>query len=154
MQTNKDLVKGLNDLIQINRDRIHGFKTAQDDVKDIDIDLHALFGQKISQSQDFIRELEGVITRLGGEPEKDTSALGKLHRTWMDFKATLTGKDRESIINSCVFGEKAAIDEYEDVMESSAEIPADVRQMIMDQKEKVKSSRDALEKYSQVHQKV
>ncbi|MEX0720315.1 MAG: PA2169 family four-helix-bundle protein [Balneolaceae bacterium] len=154
MQTNKELVKTTNDLIQINRDRIQGFKTAQEDIKEIDIDLHALFGQKIGQSEDFIRELEPVITKYGGELETDSSATGKLHRTWLDFKAKLTGKDREAILNSCAFGEKAAIDEYEDAMESSAEIPSDIRQLMMDQKEKIQSSLDSIEKYSEVHESV
>ena len=38
----------------------------------------------------------------------------------MDVKAALTGKDRKAILNSCEFGEDAAIKTYENVMEDDA----------------------------------
>ncbi|MEX0608820.1 MAG: PA2169 family four-helix-bundle protein [Balneolaceae bacterium] len=151
---NKELVNVVNNLIQINRDRIEGYRKAQEEIKDMDVDLHALFGQKIGQSEDFNRELEPVVTNQGGELEQDTTTRGKLYRTWMDFKATITGNSREAILNSCAYGEKAALDEYEDAMESSTEISSDIRQTIMDQREKIQSSLNTIEKYSEVHQKV
>lgn len=154
MQTDKKLISVVNDLIQINRDRIEGYRTAQEDVKDMDVDLHALFGQKIGQSEDFIRELEPVVTNHGGELEKDTTTRGKLYRAWMDFKATVTGKDREAVLNSCAYGEKAALDEYEDALDSSADIPSDLRQTIMTHKEKIQSSLNTIEKYADVHHSV
>lgn len=154
MRESNDLVNVMNDLIQINRDRIQGYKTAKEDIKDIDADLHTLFGQKISQSEDFLRDLEPIVTKHGGEPETGVNTSGKLFRSWMDFKASLTGQDRQAVLNSCEFGEKAALDEYEDALETSADIPADVRQMIMDQKDKIQSSLNSIQNYSDVDEKL
>jgi uncharacterized protein (TIGR02284 family) len=39
----------------------------------------------------------------------------------MDVKAALTGKDRLAILNSCEFGEDAAKDTYEAVLENDLE---------------------------------
>ena len=152
MQNTNDLTNALNDLIQINRDRIEGYRTAQDDIQEIDIDLHALFGQKIGQSEDFISELANMVVKYGATPETDSTMMGKMYRSWMDFKATLTREDRESILNSCSFGERAALEEYDDVLKSSTEIPSDIRQTIMNQRDKIKASQETIEKYSQVHE--
>lgn len=154
MESNNELVNVVNDLIQINRDRIQGYKTAKEDIKDIDADLHTLFGQKINQSEDFLRDLEPIVTKHGGEPERDVTTSGSLFRSWMDFKASLTGQDREAVLNSCAFGEKAALEEYEDAMESGADMPADIRQLIMDQKNKIQSSLNSIQNYAEVNDRL
>lgn len=154
MTNQNDLTKTLNKLIQINRDRIEGYRTAQDDIQEIDIDLHALFGQKIGQSEDFISELNNIVVKHGGKPDTESTTMGKLYRSWMDFKATLTREDRESVLNSCSFGEKAALDEYDDALSSSTEIPSDVRQVIMNHRDKIQASLDTIEKYGEVHENV
>lgn len=154
MQNTNELTNVLNNLIQTNRDRIEGYRTAQDDIQEIDIDLHALFGQKIGQSEDFISELADIVMKHGGTPKTDSTMMGKMYRQWMDFKATLTREDRESVLNSCSFGERAAIEEYDDTLSSSTEIPSDIRQVIMNQRDKIQSSFDTIEKYSEIHESI
>jgi uncharacterized protein (TIGR02284 family) len=60
----------------------------------------------------------------------------------MDVKATFTGKDRKAILASCEFGEDAAQKAYDEALSSEAELPAEVRQLIMDQKLSLKKSHD------------
>lgn len=154
MESNKNLNRILNNLIQTNRDRIEGFRGAQDDIQEIDIDLHALFGQKIGQSEDFITELSNLITKHGGTPEMDSTMMGKMFRAWMDFKSTLTREDREAVLNSCAFGERAALDEYDDALSSSSDIPTDIRQVIMSHRDQIQSSLKTIERYSEVHENI
>lgn len=152
MHHNRELIKTLNNLIQINRDRVEGYRTAQDDIQDIDIDLHALFGQKIGQSEDFINELSAIVMSHGGEVETETTVMGKLFRSWMDFKSTLTRENRESVLSSCAFGEKAALEEYDDALSSSTEIPSEIRQTIMEHRDKIQSSLETINRYTEIHE--
>jgi uncharacterized protein (TIGR02284 family) len=66
-------------------------------------------------------ELEAEVNRLGGTPEEGTKTSGKFYRIWMDLKAAITGSDRKAILESCEYGEKVAIDAYQDVLEDDME---------------------------------
>src|SRR6476659_7683219 len=107
METNhKEVVDSLNNLIQINNDRIQGYLTA---AKEIDeSDLKTVFSELMQTSQDCRRELTQEVVKLGGEPIDGTSTSGKVYRAWMDVKSALTSKDRKAILNSCEFGEDVA----------------------------------------------
>ena len=108
---NDKSVDVLNSLITINNDRIAGYETAIDEVKDAD--LKSLFAQFIQNSRAFKSELMGEVDSLGGKPDEGTRADGKIYRAWMDFKAMLTGKDRKAILSSCEYGEDVAVNTYE-----------------------------------------
>jgi uncharacterized protein (TIGR02284 family) len=62
----------------------------------------------------------------------------------MDVKATFSGKDRKAILASCEFGEDAAQKAYDSALSSDAELPTEVRQLIMDQKTSLKKSHDRI----------
>ena len=112
-------IEVLNSLIVINNDRIEGYEPASKETEEFD--LKALFSQFISTSQQCQQELVGEVTKLGGEIAEGTTVSGKFFRVWMDVKAALTGKDRKAILNSCEFGEEAATDTYDDVLEDEME---------------------------------
>ncbi len=109
----------LNNLIQINNDRIEGYKTASDETKEAD--LKALFSQFQATSLVINSELRSEVTRLGGTPTEDTRITGKFFRVWMDVKAALTGNDRKVILESCEYGEDVAKKTYEDTLENDIE---------------------------------
>ena len=117
METEKT-IDALNKLITINNDRIEGYETASKETDETD--LKSLFAHLMATSQKCKRELEAEVLVLAGEPSEGTKASGKFFRAWMDVKAALTGKDRKAILNSCEFGEDAAIKTYENVMEDDA----------------------------------
>ena len=62
----------------------------------------------------------------------------------MDVKATFSGKDRKAILASCEYGEDAAQKAYEAALSSDAELPTEVRQLVMDQKQRLKKSHDQI----------
>lgn len=144
MKTNEDLVEVLNDLVQINNDRITGYENAQEDVENIDVDLKAVFGRMAEQSRKLKGELSSHINSLGGEVAEGTSASGKIHRTWMDVKATFTGKDRQSALNSCEFGEDAAQKAYKEALSEDEDLNAEFRQLITKQKQELRTSHDII----------
>ncbi|MEO7960364.1 MAG: PA2169 family four-helix-bundle protein [Ginsengibacter sp.] len=155
MSTNDKLTEVLNDLIKINNDRTKGYENASDDIKDLDVDLHETFNKMADDSRKFVAELTNEISRLGGEAESgETTTSGKLHRTWMDVKATFSGKDRQSMLESCEFGEDAALKAYDTALASDAEMSAETRTLITDQKASLKKEHDIIKKYRDAHKAV
>ena len=152
--TNENLIEVLNDLIQIKYDRIEGYEKAIKETDDIDVDLQGLFQKMANESRGYVSELTSQVSALGGEVATGTTNSGKIYRVWMDVKATFTGHSRQAALESCEGGEDAAQEAYEDALASDAEIPADVRQLITDQKASLKTSHDLIKKYRDAHQAV
>jgi len=151
MSTNEKLVEVLNDLVEINNDRVTGYEKAADESKSVDVDLQAIFHKMADESRKYKSELVQEVNRLGGTPSTDTTGLGKIYRVWMDVKATFTGHDRKSILESCEFGEDAAQKAYKDAIASDAEMNAETRQLITSQQAALKTSHDIIKKYRDAH---
>ncbi|MDB5245694.1 MAG: hypothetical protein JWQ40_88 [Segetibacter sp.] len=154
MEKQEELVGVLNDLIQINNDRVVGYERAAKESKDLDVDLIAIFNEMADQSRKYTAELTQEVSRLGGDPASDTTISGKVYRVWMDLKAAITGKDRESILGSCEYGEDVAQRAYEAALESDAYMSTEIRQLITTQKSNLKTSHDLIKKYRDLHEKV
>ncbi len=144
---NEELIEVLNDLVEINNDRITGYEKAIDEAKDIDVDLQATFSKMADESRKYKAELVQEVTRLGGEPATGTTNSGKIYRIWMDVKATFTGHSRQAVLENCEFGEDAAQKAYKMALSSDAEMTADTRQLITSQQSSLKTSHDLIKKY-------
>jgi uncharacterized protein (TIGR02284 family) len=117
---NQKTIDALNELIEINNDRVEGYDTASKETKSDE--LKNLFAQWSRTSQDNLSELRAEVSRLGGKPEEGTRVTGKFFRAWMDVKAALTGDDRGAILSSCEFGEDQALEAYEHVFENHTDV--------------------------------
>lgn len=140
MITNKEIVDDLNDLVKINNDRIQGYEKAIEDTEDSDLD--DLFRHYVIQSQTFRSQLAEHIVRIDGLAVSDatsTDVSSKIHRAWIDIKAALTGKDRETVLSSVEFGESAAVEAYEDAIEKD-HIPAYIKEDLQKQLSELKEA--------------
>lgn len=145
MYVNEKTVEVLNDLIRINNDRIEGYEKAADKTEPKDVDLQVIFRQMSAESRSYVNDLRRYVSEPGKEVKKDDTTLrGKIYRAWMDVKATFTGKDRKALLASCEFGEDAAQKAYDSALSSDAQLSAEVRQLIMDQKSNLKKSHDRI----------
>ena len=143
-------IEVLNTLITINNDRIEGYETATKETEEQD--LKTLFTAFIQTSQKCKQELVSEVSKLGGKVAEGTKISGNFFRVWMDVKAALTGKDRKAILNSCEFGEDAAVDTYKNALRNNlSDITAEQQTMLNAQHalikadhDKIKSMRDAL----------
>ncbi len=147
MTNSENLSETLNDLVRINHDRITGYEKAAEQAESVDVDLKVIFNKMATESRDYVKQLDEKVLSLGGKPSGDSTFAGKIYRTWMDVKNTFTGSDRTSILASCEFGEDAAQKAYNEALESDAEIDAETRQLIMEQKNSLKTSHDIIKKY-------
>ncbi len=154
MEANKDLIEVLNDLIRINHDRTEGYHKAVEELKPTDIDLKTMFTNMANTSVQYANALSAEVRNLGGNPASDSTQSGKLYRVWMDIKSGISARDRKSVLALCEFGEDAALKAYNMALESDAEIPAEVRQVIMDQRTAIQSSHDVVKRYRDMHEAV
>ena len=146
MKTTERTLEVLNDLIEINNDRVEGYERASKETETKDADLRAIFNEMATESRRYANELSKYVMAGVGEPEQGTTFRGKIYRAWMDVKATFTGNDRKAILASCEFGEDAAQRAYNDALSSDAEMSVEVRQLIMDQKNSLKKSHDKIKR--------
>ncbi|MDQ0594382.1 uncharacterized protein (TIGR02284 family) [Chryseobacterium ginsenosidimutans] len=136
---NSKTVSTLNDLLNITNDRIQGFSKVEDKVWDIYTPLKNDYDQMVRESQNMKSELIRLITERGGNPDDSTTTAGALHRTWIDIKNSFTGDHAESTLENVVFGEKAAIDAYQEALQKGNLCPQSTV-VVADQLEHLKSS--------------
>jgi len=133
VETNGNITDVLNTLVQINNDRIEGYEHAANET-DVS-ELKGLFYGMAAKSRVLNSQLATEVRKYGGQPTESTTTLGKAFRVWMDFKATLSGKDRKAILASCEYGEDAAQDTYADAIKNDRELlPAYILKFISEQK--------------------
>ncbi|MDT0295032.1 PA2169 family four-helix-bundle protein [Mesonia ostreae] len=125
--SHKNLVNNLQELLEKNYDAEKGFKKALED-SDHENLKEFLKYQAVKRSR-FATEIDKILRDLGEKPKEDGSALGTAHRAWIDVKTAFTGKDDEAILEECIRGDKASIEEYEGKMKTN-DFPADISKVL------------------------
>lgn len=143
MQATVETIEVLNDLIQINNDRIEGYEKALRELKEEDSDLKALFSSMISESHEIRLALGTEVNALGGDMDHSTTTSGKIYRAWMDVKAVFTGHDRHTVLANCEAGEDAAQRAYKTALEDE-DLPAYLREMVSEQQATLRASHDQI----------
>lgn len=133
----------LNDLIEINNDRIAGFEKAIADIKDENIDLKPLFQEYATDSRKFSQELTALVAVNAGDVETGNSVAGSLHRVWIDVKALFTGGDRKSILAEAERGEDAIKKAYQTALENQ-DLGQQARTLVQTQAASIKSAHDKI----------
>jgi uncharacterized protein (TIGR02284 family) len=141
MQNTKETLEVLNDLIQINNDRIVGYEKAIKESQPGDEDLKVLYASMIAESHRIKIALATEVQAMGAEVEQGTTTSGKIYRAWMDVKAVFGGHDRHTILANCEAGEDAAQRAYRMALEHDA-LPAYIRELLIQQQQALKESHD------------
>lgn len=141
MENNQATIETLNDLIQINNDRIKGFENAVKETEDAE--LVSVFNNKILESQQLRATLTEEVQVLGADADAGTSVSGTIHRTWLELKANFTGHSSHSILEDCEFGEDAIKKAYQSALEEE-HLPAYIRDILNDQKMILDQSHDEI----------
>jgi uncharacterized protein (TIGR02284 family) len=135
----KSIASVLNSLIESCKDGQEGFRSAFQDVKNVD--LKSLFSELSMQRQQFASELQNLVSDLGEEMETEGSFGAAFRRGWMDLKAALTNGDEHGVLVECERGEDAAVAEYRDALDHD-ELPANIRNVVEQQYLVVQASHD------------
>ena len=134
----------LNNLIEINSERIEIYKTAkkvteEDDLKD-------LFSEFEEISTLFKLELVEEVQKMGGVPivARNNNVLIRL---WVNFKAKLIGQDREDILNTLEYNEFVAIKSYKDTLSDNLDyLTAELHIMLKSQQLLLTAHHDKVKK--------
>jgi len=143
MENNQKLAEVLNDLIQINNDRVTGYEKALKELKSNDKDLREIFTGYIDQSHSLRNALGTEVQTLGVKMDDGTTTSGKIYRAWMEVKALFTGNDRQTILNNCEYGEDAAQKAYKEALKTD-KLPAYLFALINRQKDELKKAHDEI----------
>jgi uncharacterized protein (TIGR02284 family) len=138
----------LNDLIRINQDRVTGYEKAVSEISDtMEAEIKTIYYQHAEESRGYKDSLSEAVTRLGGKPANDSTVSGKIYRAWMDVKATFSGDDLVASLQSCEFGEDAALKAYRQALEERAYLPAGILSLIESQHASLRASHNRIKRY-------
>ncbi len=141
MQNKQETIEVLNDLIQINNDRIIGYERAIRETKPEDDDLKILYATMIAETHRNKIALATEVQVLGAEIEQGTTTSGKIYRTWMGLKAIFTGNSRMTILSNCEAVENSTQQAYHAALEREG-LPAYIRELLVHQEEALRSNHD------------
>jgi uncharacterized protein (TIGR02284 family) len=130
-----NLKKDLDDILEINTDSVKGYETAAENIKRGD--LQTLFLRLSQQRKAFIEEIKNEALRLGMELDNSGSVKGFFHRTWLATKATFSPETNEKVIEESIFGEKAAVEVYDKVV-NDPNVPEFLRESLKEQQKLIK----------------
>jgi len=125
-------------LVETNKDGQEGYQQAAEGVTRSDV--KTLFYELGQQRAKFAGELQALVRELGGDPETTSSTVGALHRSWINIKSLVTGKDEAAILSEAERGEDSAVNSYKKALEEN--LPANVQTVVQAQATEVKVAYD------------
>jgi len=132
-------VTTLNSLIATTIDSINGYQESADAVENPQ--FRELFQELARDRQQVLPQLQAAVARLGGAPEDDGTTLAAAHRTFVDLKSAITGRDDKGIINEVERGEDHIKDKFETAL-NGGELSADARQVVQEAYTSVRRGHD------------
>ena len=121
-KTHKDTVNVLQSILEKNYDAEKGYTKAMQDAKTPA--LKGFLQQQAAQRSRFATAIDYQLRQLNETPKESGSVAGTLHRAWIDIKSSVTGNDDEAVLEEVIRGEKASVDEYQDVLKNNALAPS------------------------------
>ncbi|MBO0749007.1 MAG: PA2169 family four-helix-bundle protein [Porphyrobacter sp.] len=104
----------LNTLIATTLDSVKGYREAAEQSEDAS---HRQFFTEMSDERSRVAaDLQQQVRSLGGDPEMDSSAAGATHRSWLNLKSAVTGRDEKAIVNEVERGEDYIKEKFEDAI--------------------------------------
>ncbi len=146
--SNDELMETLQKLADTCRDGEKGYAMAARAVENQE--LGVILDNYSQQRASFVSELEGEVRRLGGSPGRGGSALGAVHRGWMNVKGSSGGDQESSIISECERGEDGAVRDYRKALQRP--LPSDIRTLIERQFAHVQDAHDHMRALERAYQ--
>ena len=137
MSYTEEIGNKLNELLEKNYDAEAGYKLAKDKVESNR--AKDFFSRQAQERYDFGHELKEEIRSYGQEPDKGTSIAGDAHRAWMNIKSTFSTNNEESILEEAIRGEKAALNDYNDII-SDKTLPASTKSVLTKHRDNIQQA--------------
>lgn len=137
---NSKTISVLNDLLHIINDRLEGFEKVEGKVWEKSHKLQDEYEHITSQCKIMRNEIINLIKARGGDVNDSASVSGSLHRAWIDVKNTFTFSTlEESTLENVIFGENAAIQSYQEALDSD-DLDLESTEVISEQLKNIKDT--------------
>lgn len=134
-----ELLDRLEEIAQKNVDAIRGYAKAAENSENEG--LKSYFKRKAHERQNFLNGLRTIVPFKRTFTIEDASFTSAAHRAWMNVKTFFSGDDDESMLEEAIRGDKAAIDDYDDLMEEE-QLPYEVASLIRQHRERIRQDID------------
>lgn len=138
MSTDTD-VSTLNSLIKTTLDSVKGFEDAAENVDATR--FSSQFREFAQERRQVVTMLQAEVRRLGGNPEDDSSFLAAAHRTFMNLKDAVTGRDDKAVVEEVERGEDYIKEKYQAALRDT-DVSPQVRQLIEQAYQSVRRGHD------------
>ena len=138
MDANVKTEKYLQSILEKTYDAQRGYSNAAEATDHVQ--LKRWFASQGAKRTKYAASIAGEMKGMNEHPEFDGSFTGDMHRGWMNIKAALSSNKDETILEECLRGEKAAIDEYDQVLEHRDELPQTIVSILESQKQEIKAT--------------
>lgn len=139
----------LNELLEKTYDAEKGYKLAAEKIENPSV--KKFLSDKIKQRYNFGHELKKEITEFGQTPDKGGSFTGDLHRTWMNLTSTLTSNDTERILEEVERGEKASLEEYNEILNNEDFVlPPSTENLLIKQRDSIQAALNVANMYEEL----
>lgn len=133
---NPEIVETLNSLLTTLHDGEKGYDEAASETNDAELKTFLL---RMSQERkQFAAQLEQEVRQHGGDPETSGSTLAAFHRTWINVRDAITGKDDASIVKEVERGEARAQDNFKDALDQK--LPESIAPIVRQQYESIREA--------------
>ncbi len=147
-ESHNQTVSSLQNLLEKNYDAEAGFKEAMN--KTENPQLKGYLQDRARLRNNFATEISDTLLRLDEKPIEKGSTTGDLHRTWINIKQSLSGDKDEAILEECIRGEKASVEEYQEVLDKKYYSP-EIESMIVNQKDQVAQTLHKIQTLEDLH---
>ncbi len=151
MKTIEEISKKINALIEKNNDAYKGFKNAAENAESSELKSYLL--QQASERQSFAKTLSTSLHSFNPDFKinSDGSMTGSIHRSWIDFKSALSIDNDDSILEECIRGDKASMEEYKEFLQKYPSTSDDIKRTIEEQLVNVKNTLDRVKRLEDLH---
>lgn len=136
----------LNSLIETTLDSVDGYRRSAEEATSSRFSSEFL--SRANEREQVVRQLQGEVRRLGGNPQDDGSILAAAHRAFLTIRDRATGSDDESVIAEVDHGESYLRGKWETALKDDKLSP-ETRRLVT---ECWNSVREGQEKWRAVHQ--
>ncbi|WP_310994326.1 ferritin-like domain-containing protein [Aequorivita marina] len=137
MKFTEKMSNKLNELLEKNYDAEKGYKKAAEKVDNTK--MKQFFNEQAQKRYDFGHELKTEIKNYGETPDKGGSVTGTAHRAWMDVETAFSSNNEETILGEVQKGEKAAVEEYNEVIKDTT-LPPTTQRILTNQRDTIDSA--------------
>src|SRR5690554_1167510 len=142
MNSKNEVSEKINVLIEKNMDSYKGFRKTAETTKNIHLRDYLI--EEATDRKEFADELLRNLKTFNPDWDREAqgTATATLHRSWINFKSLLTGNNDKAILEECIRGERASVEEYETFLQNNPSAPDDIKSLIKNQMEKIVNSLD------------